>query len=308
MTKVSGNNNSLKPDFFLVGAPKCGTTSMCHYLDQHPEIFISSPKEPFFFGSDLKGFRQFKDRESYLSLFQKGQNLLCGEGTTWYFFSEKAAQEIYSFNPDAKIIIMLRNPVDFMYSLHSELFYNHAESIENFEKALAAEKIRKQRGPDSLNPGIPPELFFYTDLASFTSKVKRYLDVFGRGRVHIILFDDFKQHTQLAYYNLLQFIEVNQDFKPDFEVLNSNKNIKSYKLHLLILVLKRIRSLLYPIISPEKSFRLINLIKRNNTSYQKRPSLDVNLRRKLQRQFIPEVEKLSELLDRDLSNWTSDNE
>jgi len=101
----------MKPNFFIVGAPKCGTTSMTEYLKQHPDIFIPEEKEPHYFGSDLEYPRITKTEAQYLRLFSEAQDeRRLGEASVWYLFSQRAAQEIYEFNPLSRIIIMLRTP------------------------------------------------------------------------------------------------------------------------------------------------------------------------------------------------------
>ena len=104
-----------KPDFFIVGAPKCGTTSMHRYMSQHPDIFMAQGKEPIYFGSDLK--HDWKvSQEQYFDLFRDAdREQRIGEKSVWYMHSETAAAEIKAFDANADIIIMLRNPVDMMH-------------------------------------------------------------------------------------------------------------------------------------------------------------------------------------------------
>jgi len=93
-----------QPSFFIVGAPKSGTTALCKYLNRHPQIFIPAEKELRYFNSNDPVFTL----EKYLNFFRDGQEMICGEGTPLYLMSETAAARIYEFNPEAKIIIMLR--------------------------------------------------------------------------------------------------------------------------------------------------------------------------------------------------------
>lgn len=116
---------------------------MCNYLNQHPDIFIPEIKELNYFGSDLTGIKHAKTREKYLKFYEGNNERLCGDGSVWYLFSKTAAQEIHVFNLDAKIIIMLRNPIDYKYSLHSQALYVAFEDIKNFKLALEAEGDRK---------------------------------------------------------------------------------------------------------------------------------------------------------------------
>ena len=135
-----------KPNFFIVGAAKCGTTSLYRYLRQHPDVFMPEQKEPNFFGSDLSYRFPRISQARYLSCFAKAKGeTRIGEATTIYLYSEKAAEEIKAFSPEAKIIIMLRNPVDVLYSYHSQQLYSGNEDIPDFEEALRAEVDRLGR-------------------------------------------------------------------------------------------------------------------------------------------------------------------
>src|SRR5215475_10623199 len=189
-----------KPDFFIFGAPKCGTTAMNDYLKDHPEIFIPAKKEIHFFGADLpflKGKRVTE--QEYMTYFAPaGNEKRLGESSVWYLYSQQAAAEIKAFSPAARIIIMLRNPVDMMYSLHAQRLYNDNEDIRDFAEALAAEEDRRQgrRIYQNANNAMG---FFYRDAARYTQQVQRYLDVFGRDKVHVIVFDDFRSDTPRVY-------------------------------------------------------------------------------------------------------------
>ena len=121
-----------RPNFFIPGAPKSGTTSMYHYLRQHPQIYMSRVKEPQFFSTDLEMAegRRICDLDAYLSLFQNAQDAKrIGEASVWNLFSRDAAQNIKAFDPEAKIIVMLRHPADLIYSLHGQFIYSMNEDI-----------------------------------------------------------------------------------------------------------------------------------------------------------------------------------
>jgi hypothetical protein len=125
-----------KPNLFVIGAPTCGTSSLLHYLATHPKVFVSKVKEPHFFNSDSK-HRYFYSIESYLKLFEKATPLhkyRC-EGSVWYLYSKSAIDEILKFDPDAKFIIMLRNPVFMYFSIHQELYFGGAENNRSPIKA-----------------------------------------------------------------------------------------------------------------------------------------------------------------------------
>src|SRR5882757_7658017 len=133
-----------KPDFFIVGAPKCGTTALYRCLEAHPEIFVPERKELHHFGTDLYSPTYVRQLDEYLSLFAAaGDAKRVGEASVWYLFSKRAATEINAFNPQASVIIMLRNPVEMLHSLHSQHLYNGTEEISDFATALNAEGDRK---------------------------------------------------------------------------------------------------------------------------------------------------------------------
>ena len=234
-------NGIRKPDFFIVGAPKCGTTAMNDFLRQHPDIFIPDAKELQFFGSDIglkPTFIRSPDRfgvsrEQYLDYFAPAKDQArLGESTVWYLYSTRAAAEIKEFCPDADIIIMLRHPVDMMYSLYHQYRYDLHEDIETFEQALAAEDDRR-RGQRLADPDFWAEAMLYRRVASFSSQVKRYLDVFGRDKVHILLLDDMRDDTPAAYRGVLEFLGVDPQFAPDFQTVNPARSYRSKWLHQL---------------------------------------------------------------------------
>ncbi len=135
-----------QPNFFIVGAPKSGTTALSDYLRDHPNIFFSEPKEPHYFAQDFEKYRLTKTLEEYLSLFDEStpNHLAIGEGSVFYLFSSVALKKIYEFDPQAKIIVMLRNPVDLVYSFHSQQLFSADEDEQSFEKAWRLQGVRQQ--------------------------------------------------------------------------------------------------------------------------------------------------------------------
>src|SRR5258707_13684160 len=116
-----------KPNFFLIGAPKCGTTALWSYLRTHPRIFLSPMKESHYFSDDLSAkYRTCFDENTYLERYFSdagSQHTIVGEASVWYLYSKTAIENIKAFNADAKSAIMLRKPADMLYALHSQLLY-----------------------------------------------------------------------------------------------------------------------------------------------------------------------------------------
>src|SRR5215216_462742 len=222
--------NIRRPDFFIVGAPKSGTTAMYDFLRQHPQVFMPRLKDITFFGQDLQFLRPRISYDRYLSLFLDANGVpRAGEASVWYLYSKLAAEEIKAFSPGASIIVMLRNPVDMLYAQHSEFLHNCNEEIEDFEAALDAEEDRKQgkRLPKTVHL---VEGLFYRETAKYAEQVRRYMDVFGQENVLVIIFDDFKQDTDKVYWQTLKFLGVDPNFRPKFRRVNSNKVLRNRRM------------------------------------------------------------------------------
>ncbi len=305
----------VKPNLFIVGAPKCGTTALHYYLAQHPEIYMFNPsdsleafeggkKELHFFGSDLDFKRP--QLQEYLSYFSSvSHQKIVGESSVFYLYSQRASQEIKAFNGDAKIIIMLRNPVDTIYSWHSQLLFWGDENLTEFEAALNAEKSRKQGKNIPQKRDHPLECFFYRDIVRFYSQIKRYFEIFERKNIHIIIFDDFTKDTASVYQKTLCFLGCQADFEPDFKVINGNKNIRNLSLQKF---LRRppqfIRTLARTITPPTIRQNLRHSLQNYNTQNVPRLKMNQDLKKRLKAEFEPEVEQLSLLLNRDLTYWS----
>jgi hypothetical protein len=298
-----------RPSFFIVGAPKCGTTALCDYLRQHPDLFIPSWKEPHYFGRDLTGSSPLRDMGRYLGLFDGANGRLCGEGSVFYLFSKTAAKEIFAFDPNAKIIIMLRNPAEMLYSFHSQLIFDgRHENIEDFAEALAAEDERRN------GERIPPtcrriEALRYTELATFAPQIARYLAVFPRESVHFIVYDDFRRDTLREYQRVLSFLGVDNRFEPAIEVVNPNKIARSKLLREMLtggrltLAKEHIRR----VIPPSTARWIGKWLRSLNAHEAARPPLDPAFRRQLLHQFADDIEETGRLVGRDLPPWLVDD-
>ncbi len=300
-----------RPDFFIVGAPKCGTTAMAQYLGAHPGIFMAR-KEMHFFGSDLHFGRSFyrRDLPAYLGEFAKRNGeLRAGEASVWYLFSKTAAAEIRAFNPHAKIIIMLRQPADMLYSLYHEFRFEGSEHLPTFEEALAAEPERRA-GRSLSRATYFRQGLLYREAARFAEQVARYFDAFGRERVHVIVYDEFSTNPGGACREALKFLELDpRQLATRFDVINGgDRKVKSPALR-SVLTEPLVRStavasrpwLPRPVFVALQNAEL--RLWKANTRFHKRPPLATEIREQLNREFALEVEKLGALLRRDLSHW-----
>jgi hypothetical protein len=300
-----------KPDVFIVGAPKCGTSAMDQYLAAHPDIFMAK-KEMHVFGSDLHFGPQFyrRSQEAYLEEFaaRKGQRR-AGEASVWYLFSTRAAAEIHAFNPEARILIMLREPAEMLYSLYYQFRFDGNEHLPTFEEALAAEDERRAGRRVTRETYLARGLV-YRETARYTEQVRRYFEVFGREQVQVIIYDDLAADARAVYSRTLAFLGVDPTrIETDFPVINGNKSVKHSALRgLLNDPLVRSTAVAIGRRLPRPVFAALHDVERRlwkiNTRPEKRPPLAPEVRAQLQREFAPEIERLSELLGRDLTHWS----
>lgn len=294
-----------RPDFFLMGGPRCGTTALLDSLTQHPEIFVqTSRKELDFFGSDLPFTSRRLSQAEYLAFFTGATQKRAGESSPWYLYSTRAAAEIKAFSPSARIIIMLRNPVDMMYSLHSRRLYNGNEDIEDFTAALAAEEDRRQglRLPRTASDNFG---CFYRDVARYTRQVERYFRVFGRERVHVILTEEYARNPGPIYQEVCRFLDVDESFHPVFRVLKSRRRIRSEAAREFLRrphpgadwLFRALR------LRPDRNGGYKGWLRRLNSSDGDLRPIDPVLRQQLQGEFAPEIRELSALLGFDLTDW-----
>ena len=300
-----------KPNFFIVGAPRCGTTAMYAYLRTHPDIYLSPQKELYYFGQDLTYVNFARPTETeYLTFFAPATHqTIIGEASVTYLYSQQAAAEIKAYSPDARILIMLRNPVDMMYSIYSQMLLSPSRPVAELSEALrldvapAASILRT-----SAEHG--QRLIRYRDLVSFTEQVARYFEVFGRQRVHVVIYDDFRDDTALVYRQVLQFLGVDDRHTPaSFEPVNQNKVWRSGGIIRLMespAIRKAARGLV-----PSRRFRqrLVSGIRSLMARETARPPLSDRHRAQLMAELADEIRTLSALLDRDLTRlWSAPDE
>jgi hypothetical protein len=300
---------ALKPNFFIVGAPKCGTTALYEYLRHHPNIFMSEVKEPHYFAKDLGSYPRIKTLEDYTELFTRStdRHSRVGEASVYYLRSAVALANIRAFNPEAKIIAMFRNPVDMVHSLHSQLLYWSEEVERDFEAAWRLQE-RRSRGLD-LPPGSRGGfLVQYHEVGRFGTQTERVLSVFPAEQVKLILYDDFTASPASVYTDVVEFLEIPHDGRTEFPRINENKRARMSWLRQLYrkppVVLKSTVRSLKQAVGEEEIAGLQKKIVELNTVKERRPPLSAEFRAELVNTFRDEVFLLSRLMNRDLSHWS----
>ncbi len=294
-----------KPNFFIVGQPKAGTTSLYNYLKQHPNVFLSEHKEPCYFSKDSthRGEIKYKNLSRYLELFENASNeKVVGEASTDYISSERAIKEIKKFNPNSKIIIMLRNPVEFISSLHNHMYHTSRYENKKLSVALKKEKKRLNRMNKKSSIDKLEELICYRKaLRRMYKNIGEIIKEFGRDNVKIILFENLKDNPDKVYRETCNFLNINEKFKPDFKV--HNKGITNTKLEeIRVKVRDCFPSIYYFLKSliPERMRKRIKslVIVRNG-----KRQISQDLAKKLKKEFEEDIIELEKTINKDLSHW-----
>jgi hypothetical protein len=293
------------PNFMIAGAPKCGTTALYRYLQTHPQVFLTEPKEPHYYAEDLGAHREVPQREAYLQLFDKvqPQHKAIGEASVWYMHSAHALERVRTEHPDIKLLILLRNPVDFVRSLHSDMVWVCFEDETNFEKAwaLSTERRSGQRVPKLCQV---PWFLDYQRVGRLGEHVQRMLRIFPREQIKFILLDDLHQSPQRIYEETLTFLGLESDGRTDFPRFNASKQNRSPWLAACRAAV--IRSLPRPLVEAGKKLGLgyvSNTMMQLNSRPAGKAPLKAEFCGELLSHFRDDIGLLSELTGRDLNYW-----
>jgi sulfotransferase family protein len=300
-----------KPDTFIIGAPKAGTTSLYGYLREHPQVFMSREKEPGYFAPDMPHPRRGQpytfptDEKRYMDLFSRAKTeTRIGEASTSYLASLEAARLIHAFQPDARIIVMLRNPVDLIYSLYQHRVVHGSESIDDFGASLELDEDR--RSGRRLHLGRAGRGSAYRDHGMLGEQLERWFDEFGAERIHTIVFDDFVADTETEFAKALKFLDVDDTFRlPTFEARNVSHRARKGPVALIFrnpLVRWFSRRALPAVIGERRTAKLSRRLDRQRFSREQitiQP-MTAETRAQLEREFEPDVAKLGALLGRNL--------
>lgn len=287
-----------KVDFFLVGAARCGTTSLYNHLSSNQEIFLPNVKEPNFF-SDVSSPKA-EDYETpdfnnkyhakiitskavYDSLYKEAQNeQIKGDTSPSYLWDKTVAKKIYDYNPKAQIIISLRHPVDRAYSHYIMNYFTGVDTFKTFKEALDA--------PDNLVWGSCNQ---YLEMSMYYEQLKAYYDTFPKEQIKVIVYEDWTKDIETNINDLFKFLGVN----------NSNNQISSKVQHNKIKPIKNIgflnflrkngiKRFIKKIINQDQVDRLKSRFFENNNEIKK---LDIETRTLLSSQFKEDIKNLSQL-------------
>jgi hypothetical protein len=295
------------PNFLIIGAAKSGTYTLHAHLGHHPDVFMCRIKEPHYFsyGANATNRRDglrspvhafVESRDAYLKLFaDRDQAKMAGESSVSYLYVPGTAERIFEFNPEMKIIVSLRNPIERAYS---SFYYAKSYGIEpspTLREGLEAEADRIRRNGQLL--------LRYRDLGLYASQLKRYYNVFPRDQIKVIIYDDFVEDAMQVVCDLYDFIGVASDIQPDVNLrVNMTKAPDDTNpLHRLISGENAARSAVRKLLPMNARQKLRVMVR--NFMFKRPPPMSRELGQHLKGVFREEIEQLQELLGRDLSAW-----
>jgi hypothetical protein len=283
------------PNFLIIGAMRCGTTTMYHLLRQHPEIYMSPVKEPRFFAIEGQSIPEgqvwtnsVNELTAYQALFKQvsGEKAI-GEASPLYLYSESAPERIRHYIPEAKLIAILRHPAERAYShfLHHRRLA--VEPLPDFSAALDYDDTHRQ--------------FQYKDLGYYSIQLKRYFDVFQKSQIKVCLYDDFDANPLEFLQEIFRFLEVDTTFVPNSIPRHNQSTVpKNRLLDAFLSSDNLIQAALRAVMPASLWQQLVAGLKTRNLSHA---IIAPDLRTKLNEVYRKDILQLQHLIQRDLSKW-----
>ncbi len=302
-----GGNRMIMPNFLVIGAAKSGTTALYYALRQHPQIYMSRSKEPNFFAleGEPPAFRGPGDQQTinsdsitsladYQRLFH-GVSLetAIGEASTAYLYHERTSERIRHYIPSAKLIVILRHPVERAYSSFLHMVRDGREPLADFSQALQAEQARIHDHWE--------HIWHYTHMGFYSVQLKRYFDTFDYGQIKIHLYDEWVANPLEVMRETFRFLGVDERFVPDLSLHPNVSGIPRNRL------LQTILTKLNPAEAAFNPSPFARLFARRAVSVGNhnlvKPPIPPAVRSELGEVFREDIVKLQDLIQRDLSVW-----
>ncbi len=225
------------PDFFIVGHAKSGTTALYEMLREHPQLYLPESKEPWYFASELQERtpprpegtpRTLEEYRAWFADAAEGQRV--GEASALYLWSHTAAAAIAAVQPQAQIIALLREPASFLRSLHLQLIETYVETEHDFGRALALEEQRR-RGRRIPRHTYWPKALLYSEHVRYAEQLRRYHEAFGRERVLVLVYEDFRAENEATVRRVQRFLGVDDTVPVVPRHANPTVQMSSPRLH-----------------------------------------------------------------------------
>lgn len=308
---------------FIVGAPRCGTSTLWRIFKQHPEVSFSSVKEPHFFSRfDFESVDDSRLRElvsrAYVDRFFGGRpdGGLMMEASPTYFYAPERMRTVLRLWPDAKFIVALRDPMTMIPSLHSRLLITGDETVSDLKTAwnLVSERREGRRIPRSC---IDPRFLRYDEAARFATHLRNLLEVVGEHRCRVVLLDDLSSDPARSYEDLCGFLDLRPWPQTEFKIDRTNRSCRvKWLQRLLNRPPRRVQTWLASdqFLEREGLARENNRVVKSVASLRKRilrwneyPAirnpLEQELRNEIAGHYRNEMDELSIMIGRDLGHW-----
>lgn len=289
-----------EPNLFIIGAPKCGTTSVFNALAQHPQVVAPELKEPHFYSTDF--YRPSRpSREQYLALFDDSLDkdaIYVMDGSTRYIYSDVALQIIAEEVQNAKVIVCLRNPVDMLYSLHNHLVFLGIEREKSFSKAWRASlNFDRQR---HLEEGCPdPDSLNYPKMGLLGERLLSVKSRFTSKQLMVVIYEDIVDTPGSVMMDLIDFLGLHP-----CEVVKIGHNNRSMaRKSELLFCLTKYGATIKRYLGINYGFGFLNYLARKNRIDAARPPLPAWLREEISNYFSDDISVLESALGRKL-NWS----
>ena len=299
------SEDDIRVSVFIVGATKSGTTALYHYLSQSPDLYFAETKELQYFCRDIRErnpVNRVRDFQHYHDLFSDAcENQIKVDASPQYLFSKSSAAEIADYNPEAKIIAILRNPVDMVYSLHSQLLHVGIEKEENFEKAIRRSMSLYREQPLSETDTV--DKLRYIERALYSEQIQRFLSVFPTESVRVYLYDDLKKDTGSLLEDVFGYLDVAALDSIDTQVVNANKKVKNRLVHKLYMERPGGLGKLWRSLPSGPKQAVKRFLMNRNTENSTREPMESGLRAELSGIFESDIAALEKLIGRSLGDW-----
>lgn len=291
-----------KPNFFILGAPKCGTTSLAEWLSQHPSVYVAPDKEPHYFRTDLDP-TAVRDLKRYEALFRPAskKHIAVGEASTGYLYSNTAVPNILQYSPFARFIVMVRNPLEMAPSLHQQRIREQNEPIEDFATAWDMQPKRR-RGEGAAKWCPDPRLLLYGEICRLGEQLERLYRHVSTERVLVLFLEDVQADPRRSYLRVLDFLGVPDDGRVEFPIVNRAHAPRSQRLRGFVKYLAVLRRRFR---IPRFRTGVVAVIHALNLRRVQVAPLPQATRRQLIDYFSDDIARLSRLTGRNLHHWLS---
>ena len=309
------------PDFYVVGHAKSGTSALYTMLKRHPQVFMPDSKEPWFFAEELhertppRPEGTPKTLDEYRAWFADATpEQLVGEASPLYLWSRTAAARIADVRPDAKVVAILREPASFLRSLHMQFVQSYVETENDFASALALEPARRE-GRKVPRWTYWPQALLYSEHVRYVEQLRRYLDVFPREQLLVLIYDDFRADNEGTVRQVLRFLGVDDSVAIDAAEVNATVRARSQRLNTAVHALavgrgplsRGVKGAIKAVVPQRLRRGAVGAVRRRLVYAEPEPP-DEALMRELRRRHRDEVVELGEFLDRDLTRlWGYDD-